>query len=341
MARKTEVAGARPPAVTMTTIAKMAGVTQATVSRALNRPEVVSKDTLARIQQAIEATGYVPNLVAGALARSKSRMVAAVVPSITNIVYAALIHNFIALVRDAGYQTILVEAGFSEEEEAALISSLVSRRPDGILLTGVHHTDQCRQQLLATGLPVVEVWDLTDTPIDVCVGFSHAQAGAEVAQFAHARGYTRAAAVAAGDERAIRRKSSFCDTFTALGHGAPLEVCFEGSANLNRGRNALVQLLDRGFEGGVIFCSSDLLAHGILIEAQARGLSIPEDFSLIGFGDQDNAREVIPALTTVRVDRSDLGRRAADALLARIDGSTLAQNAIDVGFEIVVRDTTV
>ncbi|WP_222435219.1 LacI family DNA-binding transcriptional regulator [Puniceibacterium confluentis] len=340
MARKTGDTPGKARSVTMSTIAQMAGVTQATVSRALNHPEVVSPDTLERIRQAIEATGYVPNQLAGALASSKSRMVAAVVPSITNMVYSALIHHFIELVRDAGYQTILVESGFSAEEEEALVSSLISRRPDGILLTGVHHSNRCRSQLLSAGLPVVEIWDLTESPIDICVGFSHHDAGVAVAQFAHDSGYPTAAVVSAGDERALRRKTAFCKRFGALGHPAPLEVLFDGPASLERGRIALSKLLDLGLSGGVIFCSSDLLAHGLLIEAQARGLSVPGDFGVIGFGDQDYATATIPPLTTVRVDRSDLGNRAADALLSRIRNNSPENRSIDVGFEIVARDTT-
>lgn len=340
MARATDNTAGKRRGVTMSTIAQMAGVTQATVSRALNRPEVVSPDTLERIMQAVHATGYVPNAVAGALASSKSRMVAAVVPSITNIVYSALIHHFIALVRAAGYQTILVEAGFSPEEEEALVASLIARRPDGILLTGVHHSNRCRSQLLSAGLPVVEVWDLTETPIDICVGFSHAGVGRAVAQFAHDRGYAAAAAVSAGDERALRRQAAFCRWFEDLGHPAPQQIAFDGPASLARGRTALARLLDDGFSDGVIFCSSDLLAQGVLLEAQARGLTLPGDFGLIGFGDQDYAADLVPPLTTVRVDRSVLGRRAADALLSRINGSAATETAIDVGFEIVVRQTT-
>ncbi len=340
MARKAGDTKGKNRPVTMSTIAQMAGVTQATVSRALNRPEVVSPDTLRRIRDAIEATGYVPNLVAGALASSKSRMVAAVVPSITNMVYSALIHHFIELVRAAGYQTILVESGFSPDEEEALVSSLISRRPDGILLTGVHHSNRCRSQLLSAGLPVVEIWDLTESPIDICVGFSHAGSGTAVAEFAHDRGYRAGAVVSAGDERALRRKTAFCDTFRGLGHPAPLEVLFDGPASLERGRHALCRLLEKGLSGGVIFCSSDLLAHGLLIEAQARGLSVPGDFSVIGFGDQDYATVTIPPLTTVRVSRSELGSRAADALLSRISNGSATQRAIDVGFEIIVRGTT-
>ncbi|WP_217898820.1 LacI family DNA-binding transcriptional regulator [Puniceibacterium sediminis] len=324
----------------MSTIARMAGGIQATVSRALNRREIVSPETLERIQQTIEATGYVPNLVAGALASSKSPMVAAVVPSITNIVYSGLIHHFIDLVRAAGYQTILVEAGFSAEEEEALVTSLISRRPDGILLTGVHHTNRCCSQLLSVGLPVVEIWDLTESPIDICVGvFTRRLARlwrtlptAAAMPLPQPRWLAKNAPYAAGTPSAQPSRR--------WGTRRLCKLIVEGPASLERGRAALRVLLERGMQSGVIFGSSDLLAHGILIEAQARGLSVPADFSVIGFGDQDYATATLPPLTTVRVDRSDLGNRAADALLARINNMAPEQRAIDVGFSIITRGTT-
>ena len=92
-----------------------------------------------------------------------------------------------------------------------------------------------------------------------------------------------------------------------------------------------------GFVGGAVFCSSDLLAHGVLIEAQARGMSVPESIAVVGFGDQDFAAHVTPPLTTVRVNRHTLGTAAAEAILARIGGGNQRDNVIDIEFDIVCR----
>lgn len=326
--------------VTMSTVAKMAGVTQATVSRAINSPEKVSAKTLSKINQAISLTGYVPNLVAGALASNKSKMIAAVIPSITNIVYAAMLQEFSKQLRKAGFQTIMVESGFSAQEEEALVTSLLSRRPDGILLTGIHHSSDCRRRLLAANIPVVEVWDYTQNPIDICVGFSHIDSAAKVADFSFAKGHTQAAVVSAGDERASRRKSAFCERFKLLTGNDPKRIDFPSAATIRRGREALVELLAQGFSRGLIFCSSDLLAHGVLIEAQRCGLKVPDDFSVVGFGDQDYAADTLPPLTTVKIDRVQLGAEAAGALLNRINGAENIAKKIDVGFEIIERGST-
>ena len=322
----------------MAAVGRMAGVSQVTVSRALSDPTKVSPETLRRIRAAIEATGYVPNAIAGALASKRSRLVTALIPSITNIVYSAFIRTFGERIRAAGYQLLLSETGFDPAEEEALIAAHLSRQPDAVLLTGIHHSAQARRQLLGAGLPVVEVWDLTDTPIDLCVGFSHAGAAQAVADFALELGFERAATVTAEDERAWRRRDAFAARFGAARGGAVPDAGIAGPARIGSGRQGLARLIDdHGFARGVVFCSSDLLAHGVLIEAQARGLSVPGDLAVIGFGDQEFAADLNPALTTVHVDRDRLGQVAAEAVLARLDGQEPARAVTDLGFRIIRR----
>ncbi|CUH82562.1 LacI family DNA-binding transcriptional regulator [Tropicibacter naphthalenivorans] len=328
----------KPQRVTMETVGKIAGVSQVTVSRALSDPSKVSAKTLARIQDAIEATGFVPNGVAGALASNKSKLITALVPSLTNIVYSSMIQSFGRRMRDAGYQLLLSETGLDPREEDATIAAHLSRRPDAILLTGVHHSAQARRMVLAAGIPVVEIWEYSDTPIDMCVGFRHADTGHAAAEFAHRKGYARAATISAGDERARRRKAAFVDRLQALRPGAVPQIDFDTHATLARGREGLSQLLDgHGFDGGVIFCSSDILANGVLVEAQARGLRVPQDIAVIGFGDQDGAAHLEPPLTTIRVDREAFGRAAADILLDRFKTGEAAVPKVDLGFELIAR----
>lgn len=327
--------------VTMATIARIAGVTQPTVSRAFNHPEKLSPDTLHKIMEAVRRTGYVPNMVAGGLASNRSGMLAAIVPSITNIIYSALVQTFAALVRERGYQVMLMESGFDAEEEARLVRIALARRPEGLLLTGVDHSPACRRMIEGAALPTVEVWDLSASPIDVCVGFSHEGAAGAAAEWLLARGYTHFGVVSADDPRALRRKIVFSHVVTAAGHAPPTEILYPGFASLRRGRDALSRLvagglLDRNGKSA-IFCSSDVLAQGILIEAQARGISLPRDLGLMGFGDQDFAVDLNPALTTVRVDRGMLGQRAAEALISRIDAVANPVRRIDIGHRIVER----
>ena len=322
----------------MADVGRLAGVSQVTVSRALSAPGKVSPGTLKRIHDAIARTGYVPNAVAGALASNKSNLIAALVPSVTNIVYSSMLHAFSEIMWRHGYQIMLSETGFDPEREERAIAIHLSRRPDAILLTGVHHSGNARRMLHNAGIPVVEIWDISDTPIDCCVGFSHAEAGRAAADFAADAGYQHAATITAGDERAMRRRDAFATHYAKRVGGTVQQVDFPTSATLGLGRDALSRLIGQGLRSRtVIFCSSDQFAHGVLIEAAARGLSVPGDVAVIGFGDQDFAASTSPALTSIRVDRQILGQAAANTLVARFaDGPKLAA-VHDVGFEVVRR----
>lgn len=330
----------RGSGVTMAEVGRLAGVSQVTVSRALSAPGKVSPGTLQRIQDAIARTGYVPNAVAGALASNKSNLIAALVPSVTNIVYSSMLHAFSDIMWEHGYQIMLSETGFDLEREEKAIATHLSRRPDAILLTGIRHSAGARRMLLNAGIPVVEVWDISDTPIDCCVGFSHVEAGHAAADFAIGAGYRHAATITASDERAVRRRDAFKSRFGKFS-GAPVTgVDFLAPATLGLGRQALSQLLQQGMETGtVVFCSSDQFAQGVLIEAMARGLSVPGDVAVIGFGDQEFAAMTEPALTSIRIDRQVLGQVAANALVDRFSASSDTSIIHDVGFEVVRRQS--
>jgi LacI family transcriptional regulator, gluconate utilization system Gnt-I transcriptional repressor len=170
------------------------------------------------------------------------------------------------------------------------------------------------------------------------VGFSHVESARAVADFAASIGYQAAGTISAGDERAQRRKLAFAEKFARLS-GAPVEqVDFSGQASIEFGRRGLAGIVEgRSAKRMVIFCSSDILAHGAIIEAHARGLAIPNEVALIGFGDQDFAAHIEPGITTVRVDRGALGLAAANAILGSLSGNAPPGQIIDLGFEIVRR----
>lgn len=326
--------------VTLEDVARLADVSTITVSRALNHPEKVAKPTLQRINRAIEQTGYVPNMLAGGLASRRSRLIAALVPAMTNSVYAETIHYFSEALRASGYQVMLGECGYTEESEHEIVMTVLSRRPDGILLTGVKHTLECRRQIMAAHIPVVETWDLTTTPLDVAVGFSHERLGEAVADYIVSRGFNRVASLCADDRRARLREAVMKTQFARRGLTDFKSTIVPAPTDMRRGRDGMSDLLARGFENGIVVCSSDTLAHGAMIECQARGIAVPSSVAIFGFGDQSFAPDTFPALSTVRIDRPVMGRLAAEALLKRIDGEPLDDPVIDLGFTIIERETS-
>ena len=339
MARKSASARSSDT-VTLSDVAKLAGVSPITVSRVLNQPELVSAATTEKVQVAISRTGYVPNLLAGGLASRRSRLIAVIIPSIVSPIYAETVRFLIDQLGSSGYQVLLGESGYSIENEEKIILAILSRRPDAIFLTGTVHSSESRRRLLNAKIPVVETWDITPTPLDVVVGFPHEDVGRAVAEYLVGKGYRRMGTLMAEDRRAHVRKRGFLEVLDRHGITDVPGVVVTAPPNLMLGRIGLSQLFESGFKSGAIFCSSDTLAHGILTEAQSRGLAVPNDVAVIGFGDQSFSEHIFPALSTVRIDRAKIAKQAAEAMIARIEGRTDINNIIDVGFKVIERKTT-
>lgn len=324
-------------AVTLHDVAKLAGVAPITASRALNTPAQVSDEVRRKVADAIARTGYVPNRLAGGLASTRSRLVAAVVPTISGPVFLETVQSLTEALAERGYQLMLGQSGYRGSREDALLEAIIGRRPDGIVLTGILHSAEGRRRLLASGIPVVETWDLTPTPIDMLVGFSHVAVGAKVADYLHAQGRRRLASVSGDDERAQRRRGAFEARAVELSLARPAGVAVPAPTTLRSGRAALAQLLEQDATVDAVFCSSDLLALGVLTEAQARGLSVPGQLAVVGFGDLDFAADLHPALTTVRINGQAIGRQAAQFIVERAEGRTVETRVVDIGFSIVSR----
>lgn len=323
--------------LTLTDVARLAGVSPITVSRALNTPEQLTAETLARVQEAVARTGYVPNRVAGGLASNRSRLVAAIVPTIASPVFLETVQAYTEAFADAGYQVMLGQSGYGETREDALLDAIIGRRPDGIILTGVMHSPEGRRRLAAAGIPVVETWDLTPTPVDMLVGFSHEKVGAAVAEYLHYRGSRHPGVVSADDYRAGLRLRTFTETLAKLGiRDVPAELV-PTPTTVGAGRRALAKLLDAHSQTDAVFCSSDTLAVGALTELQARGVSVPGQVRVMGFGDNNFAADTHPALSTVRIDGTAIGRQAARFIIDRAEGRPVTERVVDLGFKLIGR----
>lgn len=323
-------------AATLHDVAREAGVSLITASRALGNPTLVSDKTIERVQKAVEATGYIPNLLAGGLKSRRSLMVAGLVPTISVAQFLPTVQSLTEALDAAGYQLILGQTGYNHSREDALLNTMISRRPDGIVVTGLVHSQAARERLRRLGIPIVETWDLSDRPIDMLVGFSHLKVGSAVAGYFLGKGWHRLGIATGDDHRGSLRREGFLAT---VGHEVPTAVV-PAPSNLALGRRALAELLQQDPTLEAVYCSSDQLAQGVLVEAQARGLRVPEDLAVCGFGDADFAAHLQPSLTTVHVDGAAIGRLAAQLIVARCRGEPIAERVIDVGFRIVERQST-
>ncbi|MDR6215380.1 LacI family DNA-binding transcriptional regulator [Paracidovorax wautersii] len=321
---------------TLHDVAKAAGVSLITASRALGNPGIVSEKTRVRVEQAVEATGYIPNLLAGGLKSKRSRMVAGIVPALSVSQFLPTVQTLTAALHEEGYQLLLGQTFYDAEREEEVLAAMVSRQPDGIVMMGLVQSERARERLRRLRVPVVETWDMSDRPVDMVIGFSHLKVGSALAGYFLAQGYERIGIATGSDHRAMQRREGF---LAAWGRDVPTAVV-PAPSTLERGRLALGELMERQPGLQAVMCSSDMLAHGILVEARARGLRVPQDLAVTGFGNAEFGAHMVPSITTVHVDGPEIGRLAAHLIMDRCRGVASAQTRHDLGFHLIERGST-
>ena len=327
----------------MADVAEIAGVSPATVSRALRNPTSVSPALRAKVDAAIEQLGYVPNVMAGGLAASRTRTIGVIVPSLINSFFSATIEAMAARFESGGYQIMLGNSDYSLEREEALINSFLSWSPAAIVLTGQTHSRGALKRLLGTDTPVVEMWEMGDNPLDTLIGFSHRAVGRAAAQHLYSRGKKHLAYVGAAlerDRRAAQRGDGFAAVIRETTAQAPIVTGPMGRASVEQGMHALDALLADHPEVDGVFFSNDVLMLGGLFHCQRHGIRIPQDLALIGFGDLDFAAHSLPGLSTIRPPKSEIGVATADHLLRRFSNVNLPAETIDLGFELIARGSS-
>ena len=320
-------------------VATRAGVSSATVSRFLNSPNVVAAATAARIRQAVAETGYVPNLMAGGLASNRSKLIAILVPDVAHSIFNATVEAMVAELSTDDHIVMLGLTGIDNARMPQLISAALSRRADGIILTGILDDQPTRDLLRARSATVIETWGMPDDPIDIAVGFSHQAVGKEIARFVRNRGYARPHLLTASGTRAMERRDGFVADWLAGGGDPPSEQRFASQTRFGHGRGAFRALRDLDTRPDVVVCSSDHLAQGVLVEAMAAGIRVPDELAVVGFGNLPMAAEMRPTITTVDIDGTRIGREAVAVLRQRAAAVPVTERTIDVGFRLIARES--
>lgn len=342
-ARAVAADGSAPQAraVRLEDVARAAGVAPVTASRALNHPGQVAPHTLARVQAAVAALAYVPNLTAGSLASQRSRIVAAIVPTVANAVFSEMVEGLGQVLSAAGYQLLLGQSGYRDGDEAALVDTFLGRRVDGLVITGAPGTAALRERLRHAGVPLVQTWALDDPPLDMQVGFDNHAAGARVAQELLARGYRQLGFIGAEEPRSRLRLQGLRDTVQAAGGHVAAELLRPPLAASEAGP-ALLRLRRQSPGLQAVLCNNDLLAAAALFEAQRQGWRVPADLALATLGDLPLAAACSPRLSALHIPSRLIGERAAQLLLARLAGAPDAPRGlrVDVGLAWVAREST-
>lgn len=306
---------------TLHDVAQKAQVTRITVSRFLREPERVAPETAARIQEAITLTGYVPNRQAGGLASGVSKVVAALIPNVGHSIFAETIQGLQEGLRHSGFEVLLASTDYSLEREEAQLRAVMGWNPGALIVTGRHHTAQARRLLQAAqlaGTPVLEIWDRSRgaSPSEFGqIGFNHEEVGRAMAQHLLRLGHRSLAYVdssIAEDFRAHERGQGFALEAKAAGATVHLLSAPPGDV-FDAGRLMLAPLRRAGVSAAAF--ANDQLACGVLMEAGERGVAVPQELAVLGFGDFPIGRQLRPALSTVHPPRVEIGRAAALALL--------------------------
>lgn len=327
----------------MIDVARLAGVSAATVSRALREPDAVSARMRAQIDAAIERLSYRRNLMAGGLASARSMTIGVIIPSMINAFFSTTIEGMETGLVDSGYQLLIGNSRYGPETEEQLIASLLAWSPAAIVVTGCRHSRGAMRMLLDADIPVVEMWELSDRPIDTVVGFSQRAAGAAAARHLIERGASRLGFIGAmlgSDYRAGDRRAGFMAAADEEGFAPPAEMHVPEQATAVGGAKALSRLIDAHPDVDAVLCSNDVMALGAVFEAHRRGWRIPDRLKLCGFGDMDFAAATEPALTTIRPPRRAIGVKIAEVLRERFAGAEATETVFDLGFELVVRGST-
>jgi LacI family transcriptional regulator, gluconate utilization system Gnt-I transcriptional repressor len=329
--------------VTLDDVANLAGVSPITVSRVLRKPDAVSEALRRRVNAAVQELGYVPNIAASRLASSRTHAIGVIVPTLYNVIFAEYLFALHDVLVSAGFQVIVVNSRYSEQEEENAVKVLLGQRVEAIVIAGIHHTPLARQLLTRAHLPVVETFELSSDPIDLNIGMLQDRAGEVAAQHLIDSGFRRIAFLAGNlDHRAQSRFDGYRLAMQAAGL-QKLEIISQRPrhSSVALGSDLLTLMHERGDRPEAIFCTDDNLALGAMQECRKRGMRVPDDIAIIGFHDLEFSACASPSLSSIATRRFETGKLAAERVLAALESTSRAPpNQIDLGFELIAREST-
>ena len=329
--------------IKMSDIARHAGVSPMTVSRALREPSTVSDKMRRKVDAAVREFGYLPNRIAGSLSSKRSNVVGLIVPSIRNSLYANMIQAISDVLRANGFHLMIADSGHRLDDEEALVSALLAQRVCGLVLHNTTHNKRVRDLVAKTGVPVIETGNLPAEPLDMAVSYSNFEAARAMTAHLGRLGYRKIGLVTLplrDNDRSKERRRGYFAALKELGLPADPSLVLEAPGGFSEGADALVRLMQThpGLDAG--FFAGDVLAVGALFECQRRGWAVPGRVAIASFDDLDLLRHAVPTVTTLRIPRHEIGRRSAELLVNRLLGAPPERLRIDVGFEIVQREST-
>jgi LacI family gluconate utilization system Gnt-I transcriptional repressor len=328
------------PGVRIEAVARLAGVSPITVSRALGNPGRVSDATRQKVAAAVAATGYVVNPAASSLKSGRSTIIAAFVSSLQNPHFATAVQGCAEALEGSRFHLLMAQTSYSDRLEQELLESILPLRPAALLFTGLVQSAETRARLRDLGIPIMEMWDFVADPLDMLVGFSNFDGGRLMGEHFGQRGFRRIAFVGRTLDRGAQRLAGFAAGLAAHGGKAALVLPLEGPRQSADGAAAFDQVLQQLPACDAIFFATDLLAIGAAFRARERQIAIPSAIAIAGFGDLEIARHLYCPLTTIAVPSHALGLAAGRLLRQRLEGRTAPVPPEHFPVELAIRQST-
>ena len=332
----------RPGGVTIRDIAREAGVSTATVSRAFNAPETVKPATREAVMAVARQRHYVPQASATTLASQRSRLLGVIIPTISNSIYAQSTQAVQQAAQEAGYTVIVGVSDFSPEREERLIHRFIEHRVEGLVLTGEARAEGVYDKIEWNDLPFVVTWKYVTKPARPSVSFDNFKAAASAVEHLLTLGHRRIGFVCGRsdvNDRALGRRRAFEETMRANQVPADPDLIFERDFEYVEGTAVMRRMLEHRDPPTAVFCANDIQAIGAMAYCHQVGLSVPRDMSIVGFDDLPITQYTTPQLTTVHVPAAEMGRRAAQQLLGAIRHHE-TQMSFELPTHLIVRGST-
>ena len=328
--------------IDMRTVARLAKVSIATVSRTVNHVPSVNPKLAKRVWEVINEHGYTPNTQARALVSGRSRLLGLIVSEITNPFFPELIQGFEDVAVENGYDVLIGSTNYDPDKMRTCIRRMIERKAEGVAVMTFGIEGPLLDQLAERNVPLVFVDVAPDRPSISVLQVDYHHGVRQGVQHLAALGH-RDIAFITGPLRlhsAQSRLTAFQRATRECGIHVDAKRIVEGDHTMDGGERAAVSLLAGTTLPTAIMCSNDVTAIGVLHYAHSAGLRVPDDLSVIGFDNTHITQMTIPPLTTVEMSRIDLARAAVKALRAHLEGEPLPRRNYPIVTQLVVRKST-
>lgn len=326
--------------ITLEEVARLAGVSTSTVSRFLSGTHHVAEDKAAAIQSSIQRLNYRPNLVARGLAKGRTMTVGVLTQEIVSSFFNEAMRGVEDGLIGHQYEAIFASAHWEPDDEANRLVSMEGRRVDGMIL--IHPgMDDATLERHAETVPLVVLGRKVESRKVHSLAFDHYEGGRQAMQHLLDLGHRRIAFISgpAGRPDADDRFKAYTDALLVAGIAFDQRLVAQGNYVEPGGLTAMNMLLDRGLPFSAVFAANDDSAYGAMLALYRRKLRIPDDVSIVGFDDISHSAFSLPPLTSVKQPLRELGREAANAIVALIEGRKPPRRSM-ARLELVVREST-